>query len=256
MPGQAPRSGGEARDAGHLRSQRDLGPHSARPVEPRADILALQATVGNRAVGRAIGRARGRSLQRKVGGIATVDELKKDQQAWSVFLLLDEAEQQKFQTDVGDDTKDVPLAGYIAKAKVSGKPVLKTWLEANLDAIAATKPDMIQIGGQDVTDYGYGNLLRFRWFKVLGPVGPRGKGAKVRIATLGVNLHRGPRYSGIGGIWCKFGDDMTIDFVHNDLAGINRAQIRQDMQQQAAADPRQNIRRLADNNNLPVAVVI
>jgi hypothetical protein len=252
-------------DAGHLRSHRNVAPprsveHSVRPVGPHAEILALQATVGNRAVARAIGRARGRSLQRKVvtkvGTIATQTELMADKQAWSVFLLLEAADQATFQGDVVDVSKNVPLTDYITKAKVSGPPVIKRWLEANLDAIAATPPGMIQIGGQDVTDYGYGNLLRFRWFNVTGPKGPKGSGRNVTIPTLGVNLHRGPKYAGIGSIWCKFGDDMTFDYIQNDLAGIDRDQIRRDLEPHAAADPRIKIKRLANNARLPVAVVI
>jgi hypothetical protein len=252
---------GKAPDAGSLRSHSSPAPwrsdeRSVGPVEPNAEILALQATVGNHAVARAIGGARGRSLQRAVGGIATPDALKADKQAWSVFLLLETAHQQNFQKDVVDATKDVPLADYIAFAKVSGTPVVQTWLEANLDAIAATKPGMIQIGGQDVADYGYGNLLRFRWFDVEGPMGPRGKGTKVRIATLGVNLHRGPKYAGIGSVWCKFGDDMTFEYIQNNLAGIDRAQMRRHLQQHATADSRNQIKRLANNANLPPAVAI
>jgi hypothetical protein len=248
-------------DAGYLRSHRNVaqsrsGERLVRPVGPDAEILALQTTVGNHAVARAIGRARGRSLQRAVGGITGPQALKADKQAWSVFLLLENAEQQNFQRDVLDVNVNVPLANYIALAKVSGEPVIKTWLEANLDAIAATKPGMIQIGGQDVADYGYGNLLRFRWFSLTGPMGPRGTGAKVPIATLGVNLHRGPKYAGIGAIWCKFGDDMTLGYVQNNLAGINRAQIRHDLEHHAAADPRNEIKGLANNAMLPPAVVI
>jgi hypothetical protein len=191
-----------------------------------------------------------------VGGISTAEALKADRQAWSVFLLLEDAEQRNFQRDVSDVNKNVPLADYIAKATVSGTPVIKAWLESQLDAIAGTQPGMMQIGGQDVTDYGYGNLLRFRWFSVQGPMGPRGKGAKVTIATVGVNLHRGPVYSGIGSIWCKFGEDMTFEYVQNNLAGINRPQMRLDLEQHATADPRNQIRRLANNANLPPAVVI
>jgi hypothetical protein len=248
-------------DAGHLQSHRNGAPSRSserlvQPVGPQAEILALQTTVGNQAVARAIGRAPGRSLQRAVGGITTPEELKANKQAWSVFLLLTSVEQANFQNDVLDGRKNVPLADYIAKAEVSGKPVIKTWLEANLDAIASTNAGMIQIGGQDVADYGYGNLLRFRWFARTGPVGPRGAGAKVPIATLGLNLHRGPVYAGIGSIWCKFGNDMTFEYVQNNLAGINRVQIRSDLEAQAAANPRAEIRGRANNAALPPAIVI
>ncbi|HWC85117.1 MAG TPA: hypothetical protein VG388_01170 [Solirubrobacteraceae bacterium] len=192
---------------------------------------------------------RGALLQRTVSGISTVTGLKQDAQAWNTFLLLTQADQRQFQDDVGDVSRDVPLADYIAKARISGEPVLRAWYGANIGAIATGAVGRIDVGGQNPAKYGgYNKLLRFRWFGVVGPVGPRGSGAKVQIAVLGLNLHRGPRYPGLGHAWCKIGDELVFEFAH-DVITTNKATIVASLEGHAAASADADVSTKANNAN-------
>jgi len=229
--------------------------HETTPDGPTAEeapaaarAAQLQQTLGNRALSRAIGA---RVLQRTVSGIANLEQLKADAQAWNTFLLLDRATQGQFQDDVGDTTKDVSLVGhYVPLAKVSGAPVLRDWYGANIATIAATAPGSIEIGLQDDSEeeYDFPNLLRFRWFGVTGPVGPRGSGARVKIAVLGLNLHRGPKYSGLGHGWGKIGDDLAFEFSQN-IITTSKSAIVTLLEQHAAGSHKAGVRQLANNVN-------
>lgn len=217
---------------------------------PSSELLDLQATAGNAAVSRLLRQPVGRALvQRSVSGISTLEQLKADREAWNTFLLLTDAEQQNFQRDAGDAAVNVSLVNhYMPLARASGGPVLQAWFAANIAAVAATAPDMMGVGLQDEADYGYGNLLRFRWFQVPGPVGPRGRGARIRIGTVGINLHRGPRYSGLGHAWFKFGEDLSFEFAPNLIPG-NRAAIVQALELHAAGSPNNAVSFKANNAN-------
>lgn len=217
---------------------------------PWEKLLHLQATAGNAAVSWLLREPAGRRLvQRSVSGISTKDQLKANAQAWNTFLLLSAQEQGNFQRDVEDPNVDVSLVNhYIPLARASGDPVLRAWYGANIGAVAATAPGMMGTGLQGVADYGYNTLLRFRWFQVLGPVGPRGTGNRVGIAVLGLNLHRGPVYSGLGHGWRKIGDDLSFEFAPNVIAG-SQAAVVQALEQHAAASPDNAVRVRVNNAN-------
>ena len=196
-------------------------------------------------------------LQRAVAGISSPEALKANKQAWGTFVLCDVNARSEFQADVLDPLQNRPLSHYIAKAKVSGLPVIRDWYANNAATLVAPAPGRIDIAHQNPAKYGgWGELLRFRWFGPVGPFGPTGKGARIPIAVLGINLHRGPRYAGLGHAWVKIGNDLVFELEHNVITG-DKSAIVAALEAHASGDADANVRTMADNSNCvpPVTVV-
>lgn len=229
------------------RAQR--APDSLRPNE----ILHLQRTIGNQAIQRLLRLSPHAepTIQRRVGGLGTLQELKASPDAWNIFLLLSPQDRDDFQRDAMDDKIDVPLGVYKKKAKTFGQKTIEDWLAANIATVASSAPSMLTTGLQDVDDYGYDKLLRFRWFQVVGPAAVGGK-AKTTINTVGINLHRGPEYAGLGTAWCKMGpnkDSLTFEIKLATLLGGGAAALVTQLEKHAAAHTDVSIKNMADNKN-------
>lgn len=78
----------------------------------------------------------------------------------------------------------------------TSEPNETQWLGNALRNVTRVPPNMITIGQQKMEEYGFKHLLRFRWFGVNGP--------SEKPVTLAMNLHRGPKYAGMGHAWAFY----------------------------------------------------
>jgi len=115
---------------------------------------------------------------------------------------------------------------------------MENWFAANMASVAATPPGRIDIAFQDPAHYVTPNLLRYRWFNVPGPNG-------TMIQVLGINLHRGPVYAGLGHAWCKINNALTYEIDCNAVLGLGAPAVVTRLENHAAASANPNIVALA-----------
>jgi hypothetical protein len=208
-----------------------------------ASVQAPQRRAGDRGRARVppakASRAVRSTIQRNVNGFTTMQQVAHDDETWGVYSLLTNAERTQFRASLPGANDD--FAYYRQQAQIN----INAWFVANIANVAANAPGMIQVGLQNVGQYGYPNLLRFRWFGVAGPNG-------TTINTVGINLHRGPQYAGLGSAWCKMSNALTFELNPAQLlGGVARGALVTQLENYAAAGPTAQIRTMANNANCP-----
>lgn len=213
------------------------GHDGVTPSGPRVrgrDVLELQRFGGNQATLRFLA-AEPDTAQRTIVGYSTMREVADDDRLWLLYTLLDGPARTAFRTK---------LASYddhaFAEIRADALPFVQAWFDANAAAIFGPAPGRIDVALQNVANYGYPNMPRFRWFGTAGPHG-------IQFATVGINLHRGPVYSNLGHAWIKIDDWISWELQTGALPAATRGVL----EAHALGHANANVRGLADNDNLP-----
>ena len=175
-------------------------------------------------------------IQRTVDGATTMKEVAADDDLWALYSLLTNPQREIFRMHLGSPLDRVARVMTLARLNV------RNWFIAQAAVVMANAPTLLTRNLQDSAHYRYPHSARFRWHGVIGPNG-------VRIATLGVNLHRGPVYSDEGNAWVKLTDNITFEL--NVRALGMRGTLRALLEGHAGASPNPVVSALANNNALP-----
>lgn len=174
--------------------------------------------------------SRSTTIQRHVNGASNMQQVANDPDLWALYMVLNGADRDTFKLYLTGEADWYPAVLNMATIEI------RNWFTANAAAIMGGAPTMVTRGGQDVGHYQYPHLARFRWHNAAGPNGST-------IATLGINLHRGPIYSDEGNAWVKLTNNITVPVNPGALLGAGALT--------PIIEPHAAGVGLQDNNNLP-----